>query len=402
MVFIDVVKWNASKDVYAWKFPSQELSTWTQLIVAESQEAVLVINGQMQGPFKAGRYTLDTQNIPVISSLTNIPFGGQSPFSAEVWYVSKAMSLDVKWGTPEAIQLIDPKYGVMIPVRAYGQLGIQIQDSKKFLIKLVGSLNEFKKQDLLDYIKGMLLTSISDLIATVITKRKVSILEMSAMLEDLSKELGGSVAEALAEFGIGLVNFYVFSIKVPEQDPSVMKLRNMLSKRAEMNMLNFDYRQERSFDVMEHAAKNEGSSGDTMGAGLGMGLGFGMMQPMGHMMGGLASNLMQNGASVKRCGRCGVSADGHGRFCNQCGMSFDEDKSVLVCSACNVSGSTDSAFCQHCGKRYNICVHCTSDNELEIINCAQCGQLMAQACAACQAINVPGSKYCAECGEGLE
>ena len=96
MALVDIVKLDASDNQYAWKFPSKELATWTQLIVSESQEAVLMHGGQMEGPFAAGRHTLSTENIPIISGLMKLPFGGKSPFTAEVWFVNKSIPLNVK------------------------------------------------------------------------------------------------------------------------------------------------------------------------------------------------------------------------------------------------------------------------------------------------------------------
>ena len=140
MAIIDVVKWEAGDDVYTWRYPSQELGTWTQLIIAESQEAVLVKEGRMLGLFRAGRHTLDVNNFPFIRDFVEIPTGGRTLFTAEVWFVNKAIPLDVKWGTGDPIQLHDPVYGIMFPVRAFGQYGVQGEDSKKFLQKLVGTI----------------------------------------------------------------------------------------------------------------------------------------------------------------------------------------------------------------------------------------------------------------------
>ena len=137
MAIIDVVKWNGTPSILAWKFPSEELSTWTQLVVNETQEAYLVKEGVYQGPFRAGRHTLSTENIPLLRNLIGIPFGGRSPFSAEVWFVNLITNLDIKWGTADPIQLQDPEYKIMVPVRAYGQYGIKISDPKRFLLKLV-------------------------------------------------------------------------------------------------------------------------------------------------------------------------------------------------------------------------------------------------------------------------
>ena len=165
MPIIDVVKCDddvlRGDRVYAWKFPSQELSTWTQLIVNESQEAVLVRGGVMEGPFGPGRHTLSTENIPLISKLIGLPFG-RSPFTAEVWFVNRAIPLDVKWDSAEPIQLLDPKYNIMLPVSASGQFGVQVENTKKFLIKLVGVMPNFDRERLVSYFQGLILTRAKD------------------------------------------------------------------------------------------------------------------------------------------------------------------------------------------------------------------------------------------------
>ena len=125
-------------DTFTWKYPHEELGTWTQLIVNESQEVVLVKSGKVLDGFQRGRHTLDAANIPILNSIINLPFGGRSPFTAQVWYINKVYNLDIKWGTPSSMQVQDPKYGIFAPIRANGAFGIQIDDSKKFLVKLVG------------------------------------------------------------------------------------------------------------------------------------------------------------------------------------------------------------------------------------------------------------------------
>jgi len=136
MAIIDVVKFEGPPDVFAWRYPNQELGTWTQLIVHESQEAILYKGGQALDSFSAGRHTLSTANIPILSNIINLPFGGKSPFTAEVWFINKMRSLDVKWGTSAPIQLQDPKYNIIVSVRAFGQFGVQISNPRKFLGKM--------------------------------------------------------------------------------------------------------------------------------------------------------------------------------------------------------------------------------------------------------------------------
>lgn len=145
---LQVIEYQGNPGVFAWKYPNARLTLGTQLIVRESQEALFFKGGIACDVFQAGRHTLSAANIPLLSKLLNLPFGGQSPFIAEVWFVNKTFLLDVKWGTPTPIQLQDPKYKLFVPVRAFGQFGVQISNSKKFLIKLVGTLPRFDRETL--------------------------------------------------------------------------------------------------------------------------------------------------------------------------------------------------------------------------------------------------------------
>jgi membrane protease subunit (stomatin/prohibitin family) len=272
VAIIDRVKWDGSPDVLAWKYPSEELSTWTQLIVNESQEAFLVRGGVYEGPFGAGRHTLSTENIPLLRELMGLPFGGASPFSAEVWFVDKLTRLDIRWGTPDPIQLQDPKFGIMVPVRAFGQYGIRVDDTKRFLLKLVGTLPGFDTDTLSDYLRGLLTTRIKTDIANAILGSGLSVLEIAPRLDDLSNALEASLAAEITEYGIALTQFNIHSINMPEDDPAVQTLKSALARRAEMGIVGFDYQQQRRFDVLETAAGNEGGAGTLMGAGVGLGL----------------------------------------------------------------------------------------------------------------------------------
>ncbi len=293
MPIIDRVKWDGPPSIVAWKFPGEEeLSTWTQLIVNETQEAYLVKGGVYEGPFGGGRHTLSTENIPVLRALMGLPFGGKTPFSAEVWFVNKVAKLDVKWGTSTPIQLQDPRYQIMIPVRAHGQYGLRITDTKKFLQMFVGTLPSFDIDTLSGYFRGKFTERITAEIAKFIVQKQISILEIATQLDLISNHLKGFLAEELLEYGILLQQFSVASINVPEDDPAVSSLKMALAKKAEMGIVGFNYQQERSFDVLEAAASNEGAAqSGLMGAGLGMGLGIGAGVPMGNTMAGISQHL---------------------------------------------------------------------------------------------------------------
>lgn len=396
MPIIDVVKWpdearwpdkNTHRyfgDEYALRYPSQELSTWTQLIVHESQEAVLVRGGQMDGPFGAGRHTLSTENIPFISKLINLPFGRRSPFTAEVWFVNRAMPLDVKWGTSDPIQLQDPKFNVMLPVRAFGQYGVQVENTRKFLIKLVGTMEDFRRERLVSYFRGLILTRVKDCIARTIVRDRVSVLEIAAHLNTISKTLEQEMSEGVEEFGLRIVNFFVNSITTAEEDPAVVRLKAALAKRAEMDILGYTYQQERSFDTMERAASNEGGTvGPLMGAGMGLGMGTAIGVPLGGAMAQVASQVQvspqpaSTPAAAVACPKCAHSNPVGSRFCSGCGTDLSPPPATTAsaCPKCATQCPSGARFCHACG---------TSLQK----GCRKCGSQIAD-----------GARFCGNCGE---
>ncbi|MBE6387527.1 MAG: SPFH domain-containing protein [Lentisphaerae bacterium] len=269
MAIIDVVTWDPAPGVFAWRFPNSELHTKTQLIVSEGQEAVLFNQGTAIGPFGPGRHVLDTANYPVLTSFVKIATGGITPFKAEVWFISKAFKLDVKWGTAGAIQVEDPQYHIILPVRAFGQYGITVEDSALFLSKMIGMVPAFVEKVLADYFKGIIITRAKDLIAKYLVDKQISVLLLSAHLNDISNTIERQVSEELAAYGVKIVNFTVNSISTDEQDPAVKKLRAAMAKKAEMDIIGYNYQQERSFDTLETAAGNSGNGG-MMNAGMGL------------------------------------------------------------------------------------------------------------------------------------
>lgn len=354
MAIVSVVKYDGSPDVFAWKYPDSELGTWTQLIVNESQQAILFKGGQSLDVFEAGRHTLSTANIPFLEALINLPFGGQSPFSAEVWFVNKQFNLDVKWGTPSPIQIQDPVYGVFVPVRSHGIFGLQIDDAKRFLVKLVGTLPAFTKNDIVRYFRGVYVSKVKDAISTYIVEHKVGILEINMYLDELSDYLRERIAPTMADYGISLTNFYVNDISVPEDDPAVVSLKQTLAKRAEMNIIGYNYVQERSFDTLEGAATNPGSgSSDLMGAGLGLGMGFGMDGGFGSAFADMARNLSPLGQEL-RCPSCGTAMAQGQKFCGQCGRPASTPPakpaaSERFCTQCGEPMPEGAHFCGRCG-----------------------------------------------------
>ena len=402
MAIVEVIKYDGTPDVFAWKYPNCELGTWTQLIVNETQEAILFKGGKVCDVFRAGRHTLSTENIPILSKVVNLPFGGRSPFTAEVWFINRAFTLDIKWGTQTPIQLQDPKYKIFVPVRAFGQFGIQIEDSQKFLLKLVGTLPKFDRTNILKYFRGVYLTKAKDAIASYLVHKNVSILEINAYLDEISEYLKERMAPVFDEYGIRLSSFYVNDISVPEEDNAVKQLKKALAKRAEMDIVGYSYQQERSFDTLEGAATNPNSmQGGFMGAGIGLGMGVGVGGAMGHQFSNLTQTI--NTAETKTCPKCNATIDKTSRFCNRCG--FDTESSgktaSIKCSACGAALTADSKFCMTCGKRYNPCSKCGADIPDGASVCPSCGSAIPKPCPNCGKILPADSKFCPECGTPL-
>lgn len=409
MAIVEVVKYNGRPDVFAWKYPSEELGTWTQLIVNESQEAVLVKSGKVLDVFGSGRHTLETANIPILNKIINLPFGGRSPFTAEVWYINKSYNLDIKWGTPTPIQIQDPKYGIFAPVRANGAFGIHVADAKKFLVKLVATMPTFDTTVVTKYFRSLYVTKVKDAISTYLVHKQVSILEINAYIDELSQHMKERIQPVMDDYGIELVSFYVNEISVPEDDTAVIKLKDALSKRAEMNIIGYSYQQERSFDTLEGAAKNTGSTAaPLMGAGMGLGMGFGMGQGVGTGFGNMVQEIQVSNTNeiTKECPKCHARILHTQRFCSSCGFDIEkkpevEEENTLTCSVCGGKITKSTKFCPECGKKINHCPNCGNDVADNATKCSSCGYEKPHICPSCGSEISGKSKFCPECGAVL-
>lgn len=202
MAIIDVVKYQADEEVFAWKFPSEDLRIGTQVIVNFSQHAFFVKGGKVYDELSNGTYTIKTENIPLLNKIINLPFGGESPFQAEVWYINLIAKLDNKWGTTAPILLEDPKYGIIMPIRAYGQYGFKISNPRLFLEKLVGNLVDFSSQKIQDYFKGKIISTLTNAISKKIILDKISILEINIHLDELSQFCQEKITNEFQKYGL--------------------------------------------------------------------------------------------------------------------------------------------------------------------------------------------------------
>ena len=286
MALIDVVKCEIIDGEFCHKFPSEDLRIGSQLIVYPSQTAFFVKGGVICDEFTSGTYTIRTENIPILNKVVNIPFGGDSPFQAEVWFINQINKLDIPWGTPQPIQLEDPKYKIIVPVRAHGQYGLRVANPRLFLETLIGNMRSFTTEKIDSYFKGKITASLNSLIAQTIINKGVSVLDINTLLMDLSATCDTQLNEIFTKYGVSIVDFSIMSITVPQDDDSVMRLKKAKDTVARISVTGRDvYQMERSFDVLEAAAGNEGVGGSMAAMGLGVGAGMGVGAVAGQMAG---------------------------------------------------------------------------------------------------------------------
>lgn len=286
MAIIDVVKYTPNDDSeFVWKFPSEDLRLGTQVIVNESQEAIFVKSGVALDLFTAGTYTLSTGNIPLLNKLINLPFGGNTPFSAEVWFINKTVKRDLKWGTPSPILLRDPLVGLPVNVRAFGRWGIKINDSRSFVTQITGAKVETNSQKIKEYFTGEVIQKLSANLAAAVVKEKISVVDINAYLNELSKFTYENILSEFDKYGIEIVNFNIENINLSEED--VKRYQEKFDASAEVlaaRVQNVDFNTVKSFEILQKAAENP-SAGNGLGAMMNAGIGLGVGLPIGQQLG---------------------------------------------------------------------------------------------------------------------
>lgn len=341
MALFQVIKYSGPAHVLVWKHPKSDMNTGSRLVVGPAQAAVFIRDGVICDVLGPGSYTLSTANLPILSALINLPFGGKSPFTADVFFVNKLDVLGVKWGTARHIQLRDPVCHVVIPLRAFGQYGVRITDSRRFLEHLAGVFGGFNVQDLADYFRGALNSHIVEVLSKYLLEKEICFLEANAHLTEIGSGVSAALRPFLEEYGIQMVNFRISSINAPEGDPSVRRLREVLDRRHEMDVLQFNYQQGRSFDVLEEAAQTLSGGGAAVDIGVGAAL--------GSVLSGMVRDTVRAGERASRyCAVCGAAMAPDDAFCSKCGKPAAAD--TAYCVKCGSALQPESRFCGKCGQ----------------------------------------------------
>jgi membrane protease subunit (stomatin/prohibitin family) len=319
-------------------------------LLAESQEAVLFTKGQLLGKFGPGKHTLNTENLPLLRHLFNLPFGGKNPFTAQVWFVNKLLPLNIDWKT-DSMMIHDPDYQTMVPLISSGRYGLNVVDAERFLIKLVGTAPSFTAIQLTDHFRGALISKTKSVLLREMQNSKIGIKNISAYLDVLSEQLKNSMQSFWEDYGFSLNGFYITTIEVDANHDAGQRILDAMARQSAQAI-----------------------GGYTI---------------MGNLSGGLLQSQPTQGNNPAP-NNFNQPAGG--------GAALKD----VYCSNCSKKFANDMKFCPHCGDPYTPCPKCGSDNDKDAKRCVSCGtQLNAGigVCGSCQTAIPNGSAFCPNCGK---
>ncbi len=386
----EVIKYEGDNSTFIWKHPSEDFNSLTQLIVHESQEAIFFMNGQALDLFGPGRYTLETQNIPKLGKILNRSTGDTSPFHCEVYFINKTEQMAIKWGTDSRVQYIEPTYGFPLSIGASGEMSLQAADSRKLLIKLVGTERVLDREHLTSYFRAVLMSRVKTYIAQVMKTNAINIFEIDEELSRFSDSIKTLLIPDFAQYGVTLTQFFVTNIAKPDGEKQYEKFKELhfrqyadiaeaklrqqtevihaqteaqktviasqalAQKRAQEG---YTYQQERGFDVAEKVAENE-----AVGEFTNMGVGLGTMAGVGGAVGGMVGGMMNDAVGAAQaptavsttvdafCENCGAKLSPDAAFCEECGAKVEKQKKEK-CPKCGYVFERPGKFCPKCGAK---------------------------------------------------
>ncbi len=388
MAIAELIKYEGDNHTFVWKHPSEDFNSTTQLVVHESQEAIFMMNGEALDLFGPGRYTLETQNIPKINNALKRQTGDKTPFHCEVYFVNKTEQMSIKWGTDSKVQYIEPTYNFPLQIGASGEMSLRAEDSRKLLVKLVGTETNLSRESLTSYFRAFLMTRVKTYIAQYMKSNKTNIFEIDEQLTVFSDDIKDQLAPDFAEYGISLERFFVTNILKPDDDKQYQQFKELhfrqyadvksaeieqqvnvikaeteakekvIASKAEATKRQqegYTYQEERGFDVAEDVAQNE-----AVGQFTNMGVGLGTMAGVGGAVGGLvggavggAINDSNDGSAPAQpqqattvvCPNCGKTVQ-KAKFCSECGFKF-----ATNCPKCGAEVADGAKFCAECGEK---------------------------------------------------
>ncbi len=339
--FIDVIDWikeDADDLVYKYERHNNEIKAGARLTVRPGQMAVFVNNGKLADVFEEGQHTLSTKNIPILTTLLNLPYGFKS-FKADIYFVDISLQLDHKWGTTSPISLRDQDFGV-IRVKARGTFAYKIshENLTVFIRKVMGmGTSTLKASEFAKTLKPFVLSGITDTVA----ESRVPFLDLATQLDEFSHMITAKMNEKIEKYIVEFADIIIESFDVPEAVEEAMNQRSSMGVLGNMNQ----YSQFMAAQAMKEAAGNEGSGAAT-GAGLGAGMAMGqaMMNSMNNHGG---ANTQSEPVIKVKCASCGTLLDPDAKFCGNCGLK----QGASNCPSCNEPLKPGAKFCGECGAK---------------------------------------------------
>ncbi len=339
--FIDVIEWTDNTNdtiVKKYDMDGKEIMMGAQLTVREGQVAIFVNEGELADVYGPGRYELSTSNMPVMTKLQSWKFGFNSPFKADVYFVSTKQFLDRKWGTANPVMMRDAEFG-MIRLRAFGVYSFKVADPMTLLREVFGTKSLTTAQDVEGQIKRTLVSGLSDAIA----ESKIPALDLAANYDELSSYALQAINPKILPLGLTLTAFVIENISLPEEVEKSMDKRTSMGVLGDMGR----YTQYQAAEAIRDAASNPGGAA---GTGMGMGAGVAMGQMFAQAMTQAQQPAPQAAPAAKGgfCAECGAPLAPGAKFCSNCGAKQAVSN---VCPGCGNAVAPGARFCSNCGKK---------------------------------------------------
>ena len=373
-IFLENIEWfDETGNEIVKRLPpegSGEIKLGAQLTVRESQAAVLFYKGKACDCFGPGRHTLKTANLPLLTKILSIPWRGDSPLRAEVYFVNLKYFPNLKWGTQNPVAFKDKQLG-LIRVRAHGIFNIQVTQPVLLINSLVGTMGRMNTEDISSYLKLVIVSRFNDYLG----EKLDSFFDLPGQFDEISLELQKKLMKDFSHFGLRLTQLYITSITPPDEVQGAIDDKSKLAILSDLDK----FMQLKAAVAMEKAAENQSEAGGGMGLGLGMLL----PQMFASQHSGRNQETISWGNSDKltecpdcrnqipeesrfcplcghqqlllmQCANCGKNLTPKAKFCSQCGKPTDQPQLPQICPECRTENLSDAAFCNQCGSRLHV------------------------------------------------
>ncbi len=259
---IRTVESKSSSDYLIWKYPNREIEVGSQVIVNESEEALLFENGQLIEILDAGRHVIESGNIPGMDGIIRRSIGNNSPIKIDIWFVSKVVSTDYKWGVQ--LQVKDNTHQLIVPVGSYGSILLRIEDPASFVLQVVGKKKQMSKDELKDFLMPSIERSLKEYIAEKIKEGTLDVFNIETILGEASNDTKDSLEVLFERFGLKVIEFFIQGIEVIGDNPEYKKIKESLADAASLRIrakaasdTKGFYQEEKTLNALNKAAEKD-------------------------------------------------------------------------------------------------------------------------------------------------